>query len=95
MDFLRNRATLAGRDTRKTPNLANHGVRWRARPPLRQPLSIHQITEYHAKPTDGKTPPYALPSIPPNHGISRHSLSILSNTNTHRALQCMLTPTVG
>ena len=25
MDFLRNRATLAGRDTRKTPNLTNHG----------------------------------------------------------------------
>ena len=33
---------------------------------------------------EGKGPPHATPSIPLNHGISRHSLSILSNQNTHR-----------
>ncbi len=59
MDFLRNHAHLAGGDTRKAPNLANHGIR-----------------------QEGKGPPHATPSIPLNHGISRHSLSILSNTNT-------------
>ena len=85
MDFLPKTANLQGGDTRKTPNLANHGIRQEGKtPPPRQPLPIHQITEYHAKPTDGKTPPYALPSIPPNHGISRQSLSILSNQNTLR-----------
>jgi hypothetical protein len=33
---------------------------------------------------EGKGPPHGTPSIPLNHGISRHSLSILSNQNTHR-----------
>ena len=75
MDFLRNHAHLAGGDTRKTPkntqfSKSRHTPRGQGSPP-RQPLPIHQITAYHAKPTDGKTPPYALPSIPPNHGISR------------------------
>jgi hypothetical protein len=56
MDFLRNHAHLAGGDTRKAPNLANHGIR-----------------------QEGKGPPHANPSQ------SRHSLSILSNTNTHRS----------
>ena len=82
MDFLPKTANLQGGDTRKTPNLANHGIRQEGKtPPPRQPLSIHQITEYHAKPTDGKTPPHATPS---KSTKSRSSLSILSNPNTHR-----------
>ena len=43
----------------------------------------HSKPAYHAKHTKGKIPPHVIPSIPPNHGISRHSLSILSNQNTH------------
>ena len=33
MDFLRNHAHLAGGDTRKTPNLANHGIRQEGKGP--------------------------------------------------------------
>ena len=33
MDFLRNHAHLAGGDTRKTPNLANHGIRQEGKTP--------------------------------------------------------------
>ncbi len=53
MDFLRNHAHLAGGDTRKAPNLANHGIRQEGKgpphanpsqsrqgSPPRQPLSI-------------------------------------------------------
>ena len=61
MDFLPKTANLQGGDTRKTPNLANHGIR-----------------------QEGKGPPHAIPSIPLTHGISRQTLSILSNPNTHR-----------
>ena len=33
MDFLRNHAHLAGGDTRKAPNLANHGIRQEGKGP--------------------------------------------------------------
>ena len=33
MDFLRNHAHLQGGDTRKTPNLANHGIRQEGKGP--------------------------------------------------------------
>ena len=58
MDFLPKTANLQGGDTRKTPNLANHGIR-----------------------QEGKGPPHANPS---QSTKSRQTLSILSNTNTHR-----------
>ena len=62
MDFLPKTANLQGGDTRKIPNLANHGVRCRARVSPTRSLQSLPITAYH--------------------GISRHSLSILSNPNT-------------
>ena len=81
MDFLPKTENLQGGDTRKTPNFANHGKHTDGKtPPLRQPLSIHQITEYHAKPTDGKTPPHDNPS----QSTKSQTLSILSNQNTLR-----------
>ena len=51
MDFLPKTANLQGGDTRKTPNLANHGVRWRARPPPTRSLQSLPITAYHGNPS--------------------------------------------
>ena len=79
MDFLPRTTNLQGGDTRKTPNLANHGIRQEGKgPPTPTPLN-HQITAYHAKPIRGKGPPHAKPS---KSTKSRRSLSILSNPNT-------------
>ncbi len=73
MDFLRNHAHLTGGDTRKAPkntqfSKSRHTPRGQGSPP-RQPLSI-----------TARVPPTPTPL---NHGISRQTLSILSNTNTH------------
>ena len=58
MDFLPKTANLQGGDTRKTPNLANHGKHQEGKtPPPRQPLPIHKITLNPQNPPDGKTPP--------------------------------------
>ena len=45
MDFLRNHAHLAGGDTRKTPNLANHGIRQEGKGP---PHAITPKPIYHS-----------------------------------------------
>ena len=79
MDFLPKTANLQGGDTRKTPNLANHGVRQEGKtPPTPNPQNQH-ITPNPQNPPDGKTPPHANPS---KSTKSRRSLSILSNPNT-------------
>jgi hypothetical protein len=83
MDFLPKTANLQGGDTRKTPNLANHGVRQEGKtPPPRQPLKTSISRQTIRIRQTARPPPTPTPSIPLNHGISRRSLSILSNPNT-------------
>jgi hypothetical protein len=91
MDFLRNHAHLAGGDTRQAPKntqfrKSRDTPRGQGSPP-RQPLPIHQITAYHAKPIRHKGPPHTNPS---QSTKSRQTLSILSNQNTLWASDGML-----
>ena len=75
MDFLPKTAHLQGGDTRKTPNLANHGIRQEGKGPphdnpsqstkSRQPLSILSNTNTHR----GKIP---IPHL--NISVARHTL---------------------
>ena len=55
MDFLPKTANLQGGDTRKTPNLANHGVLQEGKtPPYVNPFNPSQsrhITAYHGVPS--------------------------------------------
>ena len=81
MDFLPKTANLQGGDTRKTPNLANHGVRQEGKTP---PHAKPSKPAYHAKPSKSarrQDPPLAEIGF---QAICPQSLSILSNPNTLR-----------
>ena len=67
MDFLRNHAHLAGGDTRKTPNLANHGIRQEGKGPP------------HANPSQSTKSRNITPNLrtarpPPHQPLSIHQI---------------------
>ena len=80
MDFLRNHAHLAGGDTRKAPNLANHGIRQEGKgPPHANPSQSSKSRQTLKIRQEGKGPPHAITHKPTYHS---QTLSILSNTKT-------------
>ncbi len=69
MDFLRNHAHLAGGDTRKTPNLANHGIRQEGKgPPHANPSQSTKSRHITPNLLEARVPPTPTPPNPPNHG---------------------------
>ena len=80
MDFLPKTANLQGGDTRKTPNSANHGVRWRARPsPYANPSQSTKSRNITPNLRTARPPPtHSLQSLPITayHGIPSQSFLI-------------------
>ncbi len=67
MDFLRNHAHLAGGDTRKTPNLANHGIRQEGKgPPHATPSQSTKSRPITPNLLEARVPPTPTPLNPPN-----------------------------
>ena len=74
MDFLRNHAHLAGGDTRKAPNLANHGIRQEGKtPPHANPFQSAKSRNITPNLLEARVPPTPLPPNPPNHGVPSQS----------------------
>ena len=77
MDFLRNHAHLAGGDTRKTPNLANHGIRQEGKtPPHANPSQSTKSRNITPNLRTARPPPTPTPLNPPNHGVPSQSFLI-------------------
>ena len=71
MDFLRNHAHLAGGDTRKTPNLANHAKPIRGKgPPHAKTFNPSQISKSRTYPSITHIPFQSfLTKIPIGHTV--------------------------
>ena len=80
MDFLRNRATLAGRDTREERNirdLANHGIRQEGKgPPYANPFQSTKSRQTLKIRQTARPPPTPTLQNPPNHGVPSQSFLI-------------------
>ena len=80
MDFLRNHAHLAGGDTRKTPNLANHGKHQEGKtPPHANPFQSAKSRHITPNLRTARPPPtHSLQSLPITayHGIPSQSFLI-------------------
>ncbi len=69
MDFLTKTANLQGGDTHKTPNLANPGVLWRARPP---PTTTPPNSANHGKPSKSAR----RQDPPPRQPLKIHQITV-------------------
>ena len=77
MDFLRNHAHLQGGDTRKTPNLGNHGIRQEGKtPPHANPFQFSISRQTLKIRQTARPPPTPTPQNPPNHGVPSQSFLI-------------------
>ena len=96
MDFLRNRATLAGRDTRKIPNLANHGIRQEGKtPPHANPFQFSISRQTLKIRQTARPPPTPTPQNPPNHGVPSQSFLIQIPYGIALAVFAQTNPSTG